>query len=447
MKISTAATSISQFLFEPRLGPATSSEHQAIVRLALKLTATGALAVIAFIPYYIYLGQNLLASLQMTLFLGMLVAFLMIKNDVFSIPVIGILIAYISVMTSLLAVLTSTSITTCFTLLAIAGIGTVLAPQRSYVIRNLNLGLNAFLLFVLYHYGSSFPYQIHLSAEIIERLDNSNVIIAWILIYLQVSRSQRMHQEQNQIIQKANETLFRENQLSKIGVMSATLAHEVNSPLNIIMGHSEQLLKIAKNIEPEVSRIKVEKSATSIHSSAIRISDIVKSLKNMSRKSNDSLSGPAQLKRILQEVYSFANFSAGARGIEVQLLNQLDIELKCNQVQITQILVNLINNSFDAIENQQSQKWVRIQTSVVESLVLIHIIDSGTGIDSKLAERIFDPFFTTKDHEKGTGLGLSIARTFANEHGGNLVLSVSPEGNTRFTLSLPLDSLKSHIAA
>jgi len=112
--------------------------------------------------------------------------------------------------------------------------------------------------------------------------------------------------------------------------------------------------------------------------------------------------------------------------------NQL---VKCAPIAATQILLNLIANSVDALE-QCEEKLISL--NVEESGGCIHLIvqDSGAGIPNEIAEKVMQPFFTTKEVGKGTGLGLSISKGLAEKFGGQLSLTKSPSG-ARFALRFP----------
>src|SRR5262249_14437227 len=102
------------------------------------------------------------------------------------------------------------------------------------------------------------------------------------------------------------------------------------------------------------------------------------------------------------------------------------IALTCRAVQISQILVNLLNNALDAVRNARGETatsgWVEIRVDTIGERVLIRVLDSGPGVPEELESKIMQPFFTTKGAGRGTGLGLSISAAIAKEHGGSLRL-------------------------
>jgi C4-dicarboxylate-specific signal transduction histidine kinase len=112
-----------------------------------------------------------------------------------------------------------------------------------------------------------------------------------------------------------------------------------------------------------------------------------------------------------------------------------DLRVECRAVQISQILLNLLSNAYDAVEGQERRR-VRITVESDDDRVYIAVTDSGPGIAPELRGRIMEPFFTTKGVGQGTGLGLSVSRGLAELHGGDLALDPSSQ-ETRFVLALP----------
>lgn len=114
-----------------------------------------------------------------------------------------------------------------------------------------------------------------------------------------------------------------------------------------------------------------------------------------------------------------------------------ELTIECRAVQISQIVINLINNGVDAIENL-GEKWVGVEIVDLEDQVEILVIDAGNGIPETLIQKIMQPFFTTKAIGKGTGLGLSIARGIAESHSPSGYFGIHRDRpNTTFYLRLP----------
>ena len=123
-------------------------------------------------------------------------------------------------------------------------------------------------------------------------------------------------------------------------------------------------------------------------------------------------------------------------GIDLRV-NQIsgDLIVECQAVQISQVLVNLLQNAFDAIKESENP-WVSLDTQAQGDWLLITVTDSGHGISQEISEKIMQPFFTTKEVGKGTGLGLSISSSILANHGGSLEIDHNCP-NTRFVIKLP----------
>jgi signal transduction histidine kinase len=112
-----------------------------------------------------------------------------------------------------------------------------------------------------------------------------------------------------------------------------------------------------------------------------------------------------------------------------------DQEVFGNSIQISQVILNLLNNAFDAIQDA-TDKWIKIQTYIEHGQVQIRVTDCGHGISNEVAKKIMQPFFTTKPIGKGTGLGLSISKGIVEAHQGKLTIDTESK-NTCFVITLP----------
>lgn len=107
----------------------------------------------------------------------------------------------------------------------------------------------------------------------------------------------------------------------------------------------------------------------------------------------------------------------------------------CNKTQVTQVIVNLINNGCDAIKGSESP-WIRVEREFKDNFHHIHVIDSGKGIPEDIKAKLFETYFSTKKHNGGSGIGLSIVSDIARNHLGRIEIT-EKEGHTCFTFSLP----------
>lgn len=228
-----------------------------------------------------------------------------------------------------------------------------------------------------------------------------------------------------------------------VGDLASGVAHEINNPLTIIVGKASELRRLleseATNDVSESAndaRAKGKEIADKIQSTAIRISKIIMSLKAVARKERPLELVKVPLFPMVGELRDLC--SARFRAHEVLLdlpETDLGLEAELNPTLISQVLLNLVNNAFDAVQSEK-EKWVRVEFSDDEDSLYIAVTDSGPGIPIKNRGRIFDPFFTTKEPGKGTGLGLSLAASIAAHHGGSIRLD-NLNAHTRFVLQLP----------
>ncbi|MGE3683206.1 MAG: chemotaxis protein CheB [Bdellovibrionales bacterium] len=250
-----------------------------------------------------------------------------------------------------------------------------------------------------------------------------------LLIFFDINEQERARKA----IQANQEEMARFSKLATMGELAAGISHEINTPLNVISGRAQLIEKLAARERLDQESLK--KTSAEITRMVKNISAVVQGLKSLSGMESDDVN-PVDLVTLIRETLQICDFKLQRFGVEamVKVPPQL-IRVKCNGVQVMQILINLINNAVDAI-SELSQRWIRIELEDLGSKVEINVVDSGRGIDSALAEKIMTPFFTTKKNKRGTGLGLSLSRTIARKHGGDLML-VHNSPNTCFQLHLP----------
>ncbi|WP_448565269.1 PAS domain S-box protein [Thalassotalea ganghwensis] len=218
---------------------------------------------------------------------------------------------------------------------------------------------------------------------------------------------------------------FHSAKLASLGELSAGVAHEINNPLAIIAGSAQLLRKYL--YEPE----KLNDVVTRISKSTDRIARIVKSLKKFSRATERSVFEYIPISKIIKEAIILTETKTKRHDVTVVYDNLFDRDIYCDDVEIEQVIVNLINNSVDAIRNLE-QRWIKIVTLEEGDELILMVMDSGSGIPEKTKEKLFEPFFTTKRSE-GTGLGLSITKGILDEHNATITVDEN-SNNTCFVI-------------
>lgn len=222
--------------------------------------------------------------------------------------------------------------------------------------------------------------------------------------------------------------LARSEKLAAIGQLVAGVAHELNNPLTSIVGYSEL---ISDELQSGPARQKLDKMVRE----AQRMKRIIENLLRFARQTNLEKKS-ANLELLLQDVLALREYHLRNHDIhvEVQIEPQLP-PVALDEDQFKQILLNLLNNSIDALETVR-HKSIRIEAVRRDARVVLRFDDSGPGFSEM--NRIFDPFYTTKPVGKGTGLGLSICYGIVKEHGGEIyAANLEPQG-ARVILELPL---------
>jgi signal transduction histidine kinase len=224
------------------------------------------------------------------------------------------------------------------------------------------------------------------------------------------------------------------SKMSSLGEMSAGIAHEINNPLAIILGKAQHLKLMLAKDRPALDS--VAKGVEVIEQTSNRIARIVKGLQIFSRDGNRDSYELKSIQDIIEDTVSFCHARFRSHGTELRIDPiPAGLMIECQSTQISQVLLNLLNNAFDAVQGLE-EKWVRVEVLDVGERLEIRVSDSGQGIPTEIAKKILEPFFTTKEVGKGTGLGLSISLGIVKSHQGELKLDRN-QPNTTFVVNLP----------
>lgn len=221
--------------------------------------------------------------------------------------------------------------------------------------------------------------------------------------------------------------------MAALGEMAGGVAHEMNTPLavlSLILERIDNQIKEGSNLN-EMGPL-VKKGQTTVH----RMSQIVKGLLTFSKEDPDLRYIPVAAQELVQDTLILCSERMKRHEIQLKLDFPNEPLIFLGQpTQISQVLLNLLNNAFDAIENSPD-KWILVTIKDQSSHVEFSVTDSGSGIRQENREKLFQPFFTTKDIGKGTGLGLSISKGIVESHQGKMYLDGSSD-KTRFVFLLP----------
>jgi PAS domain S-box-containing protein len=282
-----------------------------------------------------------------------------------------------------------------------------------------------------------------------------------------------------QELQQTQALLIHTEKMSTLGQMVAGVAHEINNPVSSVCGnlvhvghYTEDLLNLISmyqehcpqppaKIQDQIENIELDflledlpKAISSMQVGADRIREIVRSLRNFSRKDDTQMSR-VNLHEGIEGTLLILQSRLKARGSypEIAVVKEYgNLPLvECYAGKINQVFMNLIGNAIDAIEEynqgrsvaeaKANRSKIKIKTEVKGENVIIRIADNGPGMPEEVCKQLFEAFFTTKPAGKGTGLGLSISYKVMEEHGGKLSCVSALGQGAEFIIEMPIEQL------
>jgi two-component system NtrC family sensor kinase len=241
----------------------------------------------------------------------------------------------------------------------------------------------------------------------------------------------------------AREQLVQKEKLAAVGQLVSGVAHELNNPLQGVLGYAELMLA-GRHAEPESEELRA------IRDSANRAAGIVKNLLTFAGKTTSSR-GWQHINRIVQDAVALRESELQSKSIDlrVELTERLPL-VYVDTARLGDVLVNLIQNAEAAIKSRRvgntSIVPARARGEIVITTrwlgapdrILVEVADNGSGLREEDLSRVFDPFFTTREVGQGTGLGLSVCYGIVREHGGQITARNDPTGGAVFVVELPV---------
>jgi len=237
----------------------------------------------------------------------------------------------------------------------------------------------------------------------------------------------------------ARVNMLHSNKMAALGEMAGGIAHEISNPLAVLRGLSHNLRKLLA--DESADKNKWHEILTLIDDTITRIVRIVKAMKVHSRTKIDLASriGPAEL---LESSLTLCRDQLRDSVIELRFAFDENLpELACDEVQIGQVILNLVQNAIDAVAKlPPDDRWISVRISADAKRDRLRIIFSngGPSIPEGVRARLFQPFFTTKPVGQGTGLGLSISASIVRSHYGRIDFDAS-KLNPTFVIDLPVE--------
>lgn len=245
----------------------------------------------------------------------------------------------------------------------------------------------------------------------------------------------RQNDELMSTINRLRETeaqLDHSDRLASIGRLSAGIIHEINNPLNFVKSALYVLNKRSRSMPPETAST-VQEITHDLTEGVDRVVAIVSDLRTFAHPEQRTLH-PVELNGILQKAERFLLKEINDHGIRLSIHADPGLYLLADDREVLQVLINLIQNSIDALKGRAKPRVV-ICAWREKSMIHISVEDNGSGITQDQISHIFDPFYTTKEVGKGMGLGLSICYRMMQQMQGDIDVESLPGEYTRFTLS------------
>ncbi len=228
------------------------------------------------------------------------------------------------------------------------------------------------------------------------------------------------------------------SKLVSLGELAGGIAHEINTPLQIIKGNTRRFERVLRKLDSQENQA-AEEAIKTINETVNNIFLIVENLKRLSRGSIEDKNhyNPVQ---IIERILSLFNKRLENNSVEIKN-NFNDVEnntsILINEISFFQIVSNIISNAIDALEETEAKK-LEINFFQSDNYNIVEIANNGPKISDEIKDKIFDPLFTTKEVGRGTGLGLSLSKRLAQDMGADLVLT--QDSMVRFQLKFKRQS-------
>ena len=226
------------------------------------------------------------------------------------------------------------------------------------------------------------------------------------------------------------------DRLTALGLLSASINHEIRSPLFVIQGQAEILLESMrkgslKALSEEEREKRIEQTLKKTAEQATRVVEITKRLTDFSKPApGTDADERVNLNEVVDNVLSFVGYGLHVDNIQVEKIIPPNLALQANRKELEQILLNLVINASQAMEKKTGT--IRFEAREGKGKAEIRIIDTGPGIPPDKLSHIFEPFFTTK--ESGTGLGLYITKQLVERNQGKISVESKVAEGTTFIL-------------
>ena len=295
------------------------------------------------------------------------------------------------------------------------------------------------------------------------RLDGRRRCVGYVFVGRPTAEIKRAYQqlhEAHEALKRTQQQLLHAEKMSSLGRLVAGVAHELNNPISFVLGNVYPLQRYTERLHTYLQQVhqlplpqavvdlrrtlRIDRVLEDLPSlmegmqeGAQRTADIVNGLKRFSAMDSEDI-GHVDLSAVVERAIRWVKIGT-APDFHIEWRHQSECFVNGHAGQLLQVMMNLIQNAFDAAAGVNAQlPELCITLSKQDGLAQLQFDDNGPGIAEVHMQHLFEPFFTTKSVGKGTGLGLSISYGIVQQHHGTLTAENLSQGGARFTLTLPL---------
>jgi two-component system sensor kinase FixL len=251
---------------------------------------------------------------------------------------------------------------------------------------------------------------------------------SWIVMIVDPCEQQEAHRDEQQRAHLAR--------ASELGEMAAALAHEINQPLTAILSNAQAAQRFLELTPSDISDLR--EALADIVADSFRATEIVRKLRQFVRRVPPETM-PLEMGNLAREVIHLMRRDALARGVRLTLEIAAHVpKVRCDKIQLQQVMINLLLNAFDAVEGccaEDRVVSVNVSAAPQGDGVSIAVSDRGLGLNADQIGEVFKPFSSSKPH--GLGLGLSISCSIVTMHGGRLWAENNGDRGATFHILLP----------
>jgi len=256
-----------------------------------------------------------------------------------------------------------------------------------------------------------------------------------LLFLLRLNRRQKLIARNKEEVEKLYRVVLREDRLSKMAEMAASLSHELNQPLTAILYNAQAGVRFLEREQLDT------RQAREIFNNIIeddkRAAGLISSVRSLMRLESREKE-PLHLQQIIRESLQIIGSETSQRKITVkEKLGKKQIRVLGDKIQLQQVIINLLFNAAIALEDiAEENKIVEIALQSGLDSVTVSVQDSGAGVDPLLFEKIFHPFMTTR--KNGFGIGLALCKSIVEKHDGKIWVENTPGGGAKFSFTLKI---------